>query len=76
MPAKKSAPARFSSNDWAKWVYLIGVIVAGLAGAFASLHQSGSAISQLAPASRRNSVWGFLPGLRRCRELCHSLPLA
>ena len=35
MPAKKSAPARFSSNDWAKWVYLIGVIVAGLAGAFA-----------------------------------------
>ena len=36
MPAKKSAPAKFSSNDWAKWVYLIGVIVAGLAGAFAS----------------------------------------
>ena len=43
MPAKKSAPVKVpapapasSSNDWAKWVYLIGVIVAGLAGAFSS----------------------------------------
>ncbi|HUI87665.1 MAG TPA: hypothetical protein VLX61_02955 [Anaerolineales bacterium] len=40
MPAKKAAPApraRSSSGaEWAKWVYLIGVVVAGLVGAFAS----------------------------------------
>ena len=40
MPAKKSASAKVRSSsdtEWAKWVYLIGVIVAGLAGAFASV---------------------------------------
>jgi len=45
MPTKKSAPPKApapmsSSNDWAKWVYLIGVIVAGLAGAFSSFVSS------------------------------------
>lgn len=39
MPAKKAAPASNSASgaEWAKWVYLIGVIVAGLLGAFGKL---------------------------------------
>ncbi len=42
MPAKKaatSAPQKASASNagWAMWVFLIGVIVAGLAGAFASI---------------------------------------
>ena len=41
MPAKKATPApkaqSGSGAEWAKWIYLIGVIIAGLAGAFASL---------------------------------------
>ena len=40
MPAKKSAPASqktsSSNSGWAMWVFLIGLIVAGLAGALAS----------------------------------------
>jgi len=38
MPAKKATPAprgeSSSNSSWAKWVYLIGIIVAGLLGAF------------------------------------------
>jgi len=42
MPAKKAAPsasqkASASNAGWAMWVFLIGVIVAGLAGALASM---------------------------------------
>ncbi len=36
MPTKKASPAKqeMGSNGWAKWVYLGGVIVAGLVSAF------------------------------------------
>jgi hypothetical protein len=43
-PQKASAPAS-SSNDWAKWVYLGGVVLAGLAGALANV----SFVSSLQP---------------------------
>lgn len=54
MPTKKvisqkaaaPAPAMSSSNDWAKWVYLIGLIVAGLLGAFAGVLNLSADISK------------------------------
>jgi hypothetical protein len=49
MPAKKSAlaPKAQGSNDWAKWVYLVGVIVAGLLGAFGKVLNLSAQISMV-----------------------------
>jgi hypothetical protein len=49
--ATKKASAKqdtaMGSNDWAKWVYLIGVIVAGLLGAFGGMLGLGADINNI-----------------------------
>ena len=51
MPAKKATPAprveSSSSPDWAKWVYLIGIIVAGLFGAFGNALNLGAQVGTI-----------------------------
>jgi len=52
MPTKKAAPQKASapanSNaGWAKWVYLIGVIVAGLLGAFGGMLNLGATFNNV-----------------------------
>ena len=51
MPSKKATPApkaqSSSSAEWAKWVYLIGLIVAGLLGAFGKALNLGAQVDMI-----------------------------